>query len=359
MTARVVVLGGTGFFGRYLVDDLRTRTNADVVVAARHVVNDPDAGQVACDVFDRRSLLQVCDGADVIVHCAGPFQAMPILPLDVSLEVGAHYVDISEDRAFASEVAKRQDLARDRGIVVLNGCSVVPTMSIVVALHLAGPFAPVSGVRTFAAPDTAKSRGRAMFSTMLWGAGRPFDLLRDGELHPAVGWSEPEWVEFPPPIGRRLLYLVSEMADLDAVPAATGARTVEFKAGSEHPALNRLLSVAARFRHASPNVDLGPLVPLAQAIAWLFGRMGRDRGAAMFEVSGRRDGVEARDLVAFMADGDGGRIPILPGAIAVEALLNSEFPEPGLVSPDTWLSGQRLLVGAWARGLRVVRSRVC
>jgi hypothetical protein len=117
-----------------------------------------------------------------------------------------------------------------------------------------------------------------------------------------------------------------------------------------------LLGVAAKLRRVGPNLDLAPLVEPARALAWLFGRLGSDRGAALFEVTGVRDGVQVRDRVAVIADRDGGRIPILPAAIAIEDLLGRRSPEPGLNTPGTWFDGDRLLEGAWSRGLRVVRS---
>jgi hypothetical protein len=54
-----------------------------------------------------------------------------------------------------------------------------------------------------AAPDTRRHRGHAMFHTMLLGAGRAFQAPRNGLPVQVYGWREPEWFDFPPPVGRR------------------------------------------------------------------------------------------------------------------------------------------------------------
>ncbi len=359
MTARVVVLGGNGFFGRHLVDDLLAGTDADIVIASRHATRSDGGDRIQAiegDIFDRSALRRAFEGADVVAHCAGPFHTMPILPLDVAIEVGAHYVDIAEDREFGRAVSERAAQAEARGIAVLSGCSVVPTLSIAAARFLAGPLTSVEGIRTFVASDTARQRGRAMFETTLWGAGRHFDVLRDGRRRPVYGWSEPEWVTFPPPVGRRLLYLALEMSDLVVTPELTGAGTVEFKGGSEHAFLNRVLGLAARLRARRPSVDLERLLLPARAIAWIAGRFGTDCGAVMFEVSGIRDGVRVTTNIAVMADHDGGRIPTVPAAMAIEDLLANRLEMRGVIPPAAWLTRDRLLQGLWHRDLRVLAT---
>jgi hypothetical protein len=102
---------------------------------------------------------------------------------------------------------------RRAGIAVASGMSVAPAMEALFAEMLRGRSDSLTSVRTFAAPDTRKHRGRAMFHTMLTGVGRPFRQPGDGNLRQSRkpgrqsrkpgrqvrGWTEPEWVEFPPP----------------------------------------------------------------------------------------------------------------------------------------------------------------
>jgi saccharopine dehydrogenase-like NADP-dependent oxidoreductase len=111
---------------------------------------------------------------------AGPFEKMPIEPLDAAIDLGIDYVDISENRLFRNELIKRSDRIAGAGIRVMNGFSVVPGMSALFGRHLSPHFEELSSIRTFAAPDTRRHRGRAMFRTMLYGAGRRFPTLQEG-----------------------------------------------------------------------------------------------------------------------------------------------------------------------------------
>src|SRR5207247_4431596 len=91
----------------------------------------------------------------------------------------------------------------------------------------------------------------------------------------------------PPPVGRRLAYLVLEMADIDVLPTTFGVRTVEFKAGSDIGILNRLMAGAAWLRHRTGHPELERYASAVRSISWLGGRLGRDVGGAMFEITGR------------------------------------------------------------------------
>ena len=353
MTPRVIVLGGSGFFGRYLVDDLMRTSTAEVVAVGRRPAR---VGHrfVQCDVEDETSLRAALRGASVVVHCAGPFQGASMNPLDTAIDLGVHYVDISEDRRYARAVQSRSEMALAQGVTVLNGCSVVPTLSIAVANLLARPLDQVSAVRTFAAPGTGRTRGPAMFRTMLGLAGRPCSTVIDGHFERSYAWSDPEWVFFPPPVGRRLVYSVGGMADVDAMPGGTGAKTVEFKAGCEHAWLNRLLAAASRVQRSPARISESWLLAPARLLSSVAGFWGTDQGAAMFAISGLVRGQPVQHWVAIVAERDGGRIPIIPAAIAVQSLLDGSMKMRGVVPPGSWLDQPRLVSGFRHRGLRLV-----
>ena len=220
-------------------------------------------------------------------------------------------------------------------------------------------FDKVLSVRTFAAPDTRKHRGAAMFNTMLWGVGRPFKQLRLGRLTPVYGWGEPEWVEVPKPLGKRLTYLVLEMADLDVMPRLfgdAGLETVEFKAGSERPFLNRLLGLAATLRVRIGHPQWERCTALVRAFSWLVGRLGKDEGGVVFEVSGSRGKIPQTYRLALIAARDGGRIPAVLAGMAAEELLSGIIRRAGLVPVNEWVDGERLVTGLRKRGLQIWRQ---
>lgn len=355
---KVLVIGGNGFYGRYLVNDLIRHTNAEILIASRNPLDAEWVGsnrvQVAkCDMTDIKTLEQLTEHSDVIVHCAGPFQSLPLTPLHSAIHTKVNYVDISEDRIFYKEVRKLEQSILHAGITVLSGMSVAPAMEILFANLIKDSFEDIVSVRTFAAPDTRKHRGKAMFHTMLLGVGRPFLQPKDGELRRVWGWTEPEWVEFPPPLGKRLTYLVLEMADLDLLPEFFGAKSVEFKAGTEWAFLNRLLGTAAGIRKTIGYPDWENFIPVVRAFSWLMGRFGKDEGGAVFEIRGTVKHSLITRRLAIIARQDGGLIPSVLTSISTKKLIAGDLQNKGIIPLTDWISSEDLLIELAQRNLEI------
>jgi NAD(P)-dependent dehydrogenase (short-subunit alcohol dehydrogenase family) len=352
---RILVVGGNGFFGRYLVDDLLRHTDARIVVVGRRTPagrhGDGRVDFVSVDLHDRPRLRRIVDGAALVIHCAGPFGRLPIEPLDVALECGAHYVDIAEDRAFGRAVRDRDRAAHAAGVAVLTGSSVVPAMEALVLRWAGCQLGQIAGLRTFVAADVRRQRGPALIETMLSGVGRPFDRLRAGRTARAHGWTEPEWVAFPPPVGRRLTYLVGETADLDVLPAHFGLDTLELKAGSDLTLVNRALGLAGTVRARTGHPAWERAAPFARAVSGLAGRLGNDAGSTTFELT--MAGDRQVEAVAVSAKRDGGRIPIAVAGLAAEELLGGRVRSRGVVPAEVWVTPERFIDSLRQRGLSV------
>lgn len=353
----VLVLGGGGFYGRYLVDDLLEHTDARVVVASRTPSRDHAWGNrvttAICDIRDRGRLEELMAGYDVVVHCAGPFQYLPLAPVHAAIATGTPYVDIAEDRQFAREVRSLDAEVRAAGIPLLSGISVAPAMEALFAAMAAPCLDSLTSIRTFAAPDTRKHRGEAMFHTMLIGVGRPFWQPRGGEPAQVYGWTEPEWMDFPPPLGRRLTYLVLEMANLDLLPELFGVQTVAFKAGTEHAFLNRLLGLAATVRVKTGHPRWERFTHLVRAFSWLIGRVGKDEGGVVFEIGGVKNGQVVTYRLAVVARHDGGLIPAVLASIAAQRLLHGRLTATGVVPIHQWIAPHELIDEFRRRDLRL------
>ncbi|WP_162467316.1 saccharopine dehydrogenase family protein [Streptomyces cavernae] len=356
-----MVVGGTGFYGRYLVEDLLRQPTVRVTVVARRAPQRRFASErvdwVPADLRDVGRLSESLKGAAAVVHCAGPFQSIdgedahPYGPLRAAILAGVPYVDISEDRAFRRGAVV---MAESASAPVLTGASVVPGIQALLAVDLSRDMDRVDTVRSAAAPDTRRHRGPAMFEAMLHGAGLRFTAPRDGTPTVVHGWSEPEWTAFPPPIGRRLVHQVYEMADLDVLPELLGAGTVSFKAGSEFTTLNRALGAFASVR-ARTGLPRRPhrWTPVVRAASWLAGRAGDEAGAFMMSVTGRRNGRTLTRSLGMTALKHGGRIPSLLAGIAVERVLAGTLAAPGVVPLHSWLSPAELYAALVERDIRL------
>lgn len=342
----VVVYGGSGFFGKLTVDDLLVRTNTRIIVAGRSKPRATPANArvtfIASDLNDSVSVRTALGGAAVVVNCAGPYHSQSPTLMHAAIACRVHYIDLAEDRTFIREAQRCHEAASIAGVTLLSGLSVVPGLAALLAKSVRGDFDDVFSIRTFVAPGTRGSRGVATVRSLLGGVGRPLHLLREGREAIVCGWSEPEWLEFPPPIGWRLQYLALDSADRDVLAREFGVRRVEFKAGSEFPWLNRTLAIVGRGRALTGFPPLDHWAgPMRVCLKWL-GRLGTDAGGVLVEVSGTKRGQEVERQLAVVAVEKGERIPSLLAAIAVGALLRGELTARGAVPLSSWLVPQRL-----------------
>src|SRR5215467_11825388 len=101
---RIIVFGGTGYFGRLLIEDLLRHSECDLVVASRHPLHSTAFQTVVADLGDRDSLERALTQADIAICAAGPFQQLPTLLCELCIERGIHYIDLADDRLFVRKV---------------------------------------------------------------------------------------------------------------------------------------------------------------------------------------------------------------------------------------------------------------
>lgn len=349
------MLGGAGFYGQYVVRDLLRTTEAQIVVAARSParVSEKRVSVASVDLEDIDRLRRLALGSDVIVHCAGPFTRLPLAPVDVAVDLGIPYIDIAEDRAFARALRTRHGDALSAGVPLLNGMSVSPAMEALATRHLGYQLETLTALRTYAAPDTRRHRGPAMFETMLFGAGKRFDDPNANHGLPTYGWTEPEWFDLPAPVGRRLTFRIHDMADVDLLPAAFGLDYVAFKAGSEWAMLNALVGLAAQVRRRTGHPDWTRFTRAARALSRVVGRFGREEGGVAFELAGTNGGRAAAASLALTAERHGGQIPSLLASMAVGEVLSGRYSSAGVADVGGWIDPDRWIDGMASRGLRV------
>jgi hypothetical protein len=263
-------------------------------------------------------------------------------PLHTAIAGGVHYLDLAEGRDFARRVHECHNAARHANIAVFTGMSVVPGLAALLAQALRMNFDKIDAIRTFVAPGTRGSRGPGTVHSLLSGVGRPMRVPRGGRDTLALGWSEGEWIRYPPPVGWRRQYLALETADFDLFQRFFEVHHVEFKAGSEFAWLNRCLAIAARLRARTGFPRLEDWTNTLRKALRVLGWFGTDRGGVLVEVGGTRNGTPIQQQIAVVADRKGERIPAVPAAIAVAALLRGDVNDRGVVPLHKWLSPTNL-----------------
>ena len=361
---RVVVYGGNGFFGRIIVDDLLRHTTAQIEIASRsgRTVEYPGfeyrVRVVESDLCNEASVLRTIAGADLVIVTAGPFQGMPLTVLQACIAECVPYIDVGDDRDFVRRAyALAESGEMPKGMVALIGCSVVPGLTSLLTRFAQATVPSIIKTKICISPGTRHPRGPGSFACLLSTVGQEYTAPANGNEEPVTGWTQPERVSFPMPMGDRTVYRVVDIADHFIQPRYFGTRTVEFRIGSELTVLNLLLSVVRGIRQRF-GIGVSGLVPISRVLINLAALFGSTAGGVMVEVAGHAGEEHRSETWCVFADEGGERIPSMVPAIAAEMILRKEIAGTGIVPLTDWITRDQLVDKLAARSIRVaVRPR--
>src|SRR5215813_1808124 len=338
---KILVIGGRGYFGRLLIDDLLRNSDSELVVASRQAFRSSRFETVVADLRDPDSLERALTGVKIAICVAGPYQNFPTTLAELCLSRGIHYIDLADDRVF---VKKIRSLASDHknDASVCTGWSTVSALSGLLAGIASDGMTGIDSIHIQMAPGNRGARHTATIASLMHSVGQPFIICRDGKSQCVVGWSEPREFVFPSPVGKRQGYLV-DVPDHEIFPRLFDARTVEFRASSELQILNQCLSLLQRTRRNWVSSS-----GLLQRAAGLMSRIGHDWGAIGVEVAG-----DVVRKVCIVADSRGERIAVMPASVMVAALL-AGVRQASLVSYTAWLTEEQLRQECEKRDFRLV-----
>lgn len=257
---------------------------------------------------------------EAVVCAAGPFYGYPASLAAACLERGLPYLDFADDRAFVAETVRLAEERPPRALFCTAWSTACALTGALAALAAGGREA--LSIRSFMAPGNRGARGTATMASLLSSVGRFFPA----GTRRVRGWSEPRIFPFPQPVGPRAGYLI-DAADYDHLHAPL----VEFRVGSEFPALNAAcagLGYAAEALSINWRAYARPLAALLRPLA----RFGTTAGAVGAEVE---TSAGIRRAVV-LAERDAPRIALLPVVVMLERLEAGRAP-PGLASWNGWI----------------------
>jgi hypothetical protein len=331
---RIVIAGGTGFFGQRVAGLLRE-------MGVRPVIAGRD-GEVIMDVEDRVSLGAVLRADDVVVDAAGPFQARTAALIEVACEIGADVIDLNESLVHARRVDALADRVRESGIGVRSTCSAVSTVAAALVRRSAID-RPVR-VSALVAPASRETAHAGTLRALLASVGTPIEVWRDGRFAPAIGWRSSRTFALPP----RCAYLVASALPLTLPAVWPSLRAVDCWTDTSTPLANDVLALVARARPL--RAIAGRALPVGAALARIFGTR---RGAFAIEVEDE-GGRVAR--LALTAERRSYLIAAAPAALAARALAEGRSTERGIVPVDRHVDPEELLVYLGSLGIALDRT---
>jgi hypothetical protein len=302
----------------------------EVIVAGR----DPRQAAVHCAVHGGRPLMLDMRAADfaqqvagvapfAMVDAAGPFQAYTGYAVaEAAIAAGAHYLDLSDDAGFTSEISALDTDAKAAGVVVLSGVSSVPALSSAAVVALSQGMTDIHGIESVILPGNRAPRGLSVIRAILAQAGQPFTIWREG-AETTKGWSRAMRISLTLP-GQTLKARAASLIgapDLTLFGAHFKARNVTFRAGLELGVMHHgltLVSLPVRWGWVRSVEGLARPLQLA---ANLLKPFGTDRGGMRVRVAGLGpNGPVIRDWTLIAGAGDGPHIPAIPARVMLARL---------------------------------------
>ena len=289
---RVVVLGGTGFFGKLVVEELAA-AGLQPVIASR------SSGDVRIDANDPESLRGYLKQRDLVVDAAGPFQNRNSALIDAARTIGFDVIDLSDSVDYTGMVYRNEAPIGAAGIRVLTACSSLSTVSAIVlaSTDIANPKRLSVYLRP-ASRFTANPGSMRSFLAGVQGSART--------------------IRFPR-LGSRSGVLVKSV-DAVTLPALFPTlQTIELIADSGNFVANMFMPYASVRRWTENHLD---------RVMQLVHKIGNKEGVLGYEIAG----ADGRKHVVFTG-ANAHMVAVIPAIEAARAIAEGRFVQRGVIPP--------------------------
>ena len=223
---------------------------------------------------------------DIVIHCAGPFQAQDYRVARAAPACGAHYIDLSDGREFVAGFSDAiSQVARSTGRIAVTGASTLPALSSAVVDALLPQFSELISIETVIAPAQSAPRGTATIAGALGYAGMPHQVWEAGAWRTRHGWQHVRRVDLGP-VGRRWS-AACDVPDLELFLARyADVRDVRFRAALEVGAQHFGIALLAALRRAGVKFSMSSLAPMLDRAAGMLDIFGSETGGMTVTLAG-------------------------------------------------------------------------
>lgn len=360
---KILVLGGAGTMGFQVVKLLLERSDPKITVADANVKalkrvtaelgNKVDTA--IADVNDKDGLVKLLKGHDIVVSTVGPFYKYATAVIRAAIDAKVNLVDIDDDFDATRDALELDGAARKAGITAIIGMGASPGVTNLIAKLGASKLDKVNEIKIYWAESAIDPTGPAAMAHWFHITAEKVPVFLDGKWVDVQGFSEPEVVEFMPPLGKVEVFYTGHPEPVSLPRYIKGVKHVSIKGALYPPKMMELYRMLIDTGFGSnetfvvtegvsmPFRELGVRIirSMPRFAPAFFGDILRDAlenykdcaGTFKIVVSGSKGGNEKAYIYDLMAD-NVAYSTALPAVIAVLAVLEGKVKETGVLAPE-------------------------
>jgi len=336
---RIVVLGGCGDMGRFVVQDLAEYTDAQIVIADRRLhaaehlaAQYGDRAEAAfVDATNPDSLLKIMPGADAVVGCIGPFYRFGLLMAQAAVEAGVNYLDICDDYGPVEGILALHDQARAKGITCITGLGWTPGITNLLARKASEEMDRANAVRVYWGGGAADAQGLAVVMHVLYAVSGEVPSYLNGEWVKVRAGSGKEIVDFGPLLGEVEVAHCGHPEPL-TLPRYLDLQIATLQGGLTPRWNNWLADILVQLGASETPARIETVSTAVHRLEGIIGAGGLPYSGARVDVFGTAGG---RGTVrSYRVVDKQGRLTGIPAAIGAARLASGAVKEKGVFAPE-------------------------
>jgi len=353
----IVVLGGCGDMGSYVVHDLLNYTQARITIAdyrldvarAMAAKLGDRVQAVFVDAEDPASVRSVMEGADAAVGCIGPFYRYGLPLVQAAIEVGVNYVDICDDYGPIPDILALDAAAKARQVTVITGLGWTPGITNLLARKGVSELDSAHTVRIYWGGGAADAKGLAVVMHVFYAVSGEVPTYRDGEWTTVRAGTGKEVVDFGPPLGQVHVSHCGHPEPL-TLPRYLPVKTVTLQGGLTPAWNNWLAEFLVGLGLSRTHKRIATASKIIYRLEGIIGAGGIPYSGARVDVYGQKDDRPVQR--SFTVVDKQGRLTGIPAAIGA-AMLAEGRVQKGVFAPEGCLEPEPFLVELARRGVHV------
>ncbi len=355
---KVLVLGAAGRAGRAVALSLSGMGGIERIFLADNQAEAltklaSDLGHLPVsprflDADNSRSLSERMAEADLVLGCLGPFHLYEGRIVEAAIAARRDYISLCDDAEALQEALSQSADAERNGVRVLSGCGLTPGLSNLLACRAGSRLDRVDSLGIAWYLEMGGGLGAATVEHLLHSFSGKSASREGGRETKSRAGSWEEYLEFPPPVGWRVVGFLGHPEPITLPYAMGGVSDAWFKAGVGDRGKNLALQSLAWLGEGEV---AEPWATAIRVAAGGIARRGGGKCLSALRVTARGRREEVKESVVRAVVGDYYRISSQVLAAAVEDWMKRDWPA-GVHPPEMILDNRAFFARLHSRGVR-------